>query len=106
MAQGETHGDQYHVLNIEYRFPLLWLERGYDALPFYLWRLHGAVYSDVGGAFFGTISQDKIKASVGGELRLDGSLGYYLPFMIQLGYAHGFMDGADNGFYFLLNNPL
>jgi len=103
---GETYGDQYHVLNIEYRFPLLWLERGYDALPFYLWRLHGAVYSDVGGAFFGTISQDKIKASVGGELRLDGSLGYYLPFMIQLGYAHGFMDGADNGFYFLLNNPL
>jgi len=29
-----------------------------------------------------------------------------LPFMLQLGYAHGFMDGADNGFYFLLNNPL
>ncbi len=105
-SAGATYGDQYHVLNLEYRFPLLWLERGYDSLPFYLWRLHGAVYSDVGGAFFGTISQDKLKASLGAELRLDGSLGYYLPFMLQLGYAHGFMDGADNGFYFLLNNPL
>ena len=41
-----SYGDQYHVLNMEYRFPIVWLERGYDALPFYLWRLHGAVYSD------------------------------------------------------------
>ena len=105
-SAGVSYGDQYHVLNMEYRFPIVWLERGYDALPFYLWRLHGAVYSDVGGAFFGSIGKDKIKASLGGELRLDGSLGYYLPFMLQLGYAHGFMDGADNGFYFLLNNPL
>lgn len=101
-----TYGDQYHVANIEYRFPLLWLERGYDTLPFYLWRLHGAIYSDVGGAFFGPFSFEKIKASIGAELRLDGSLGYYLPFMLQLGYAHGFMEGAQNGFYFLLNNPL
>ena len=103
---GATYGDQYHVLNVEYRFPIVWLERGYDTLPFYLWRLHGAVYSDVGGAFFGTIDSDKIKASVGGELRLDGSLGHYLPFMFQLGYAHGFMSNADSGVYFLLNNPL
>lgn len=105
-SPGATYGDQYHVLNVEYRFPIVWLERGYEALPFYLWRLHGAVYSDIGGAFFGKIAPDKFKASVGGELRLDGYLGYYLPFMLQLGYAHGFMDGADSGFYFLLNNPL
>lgn len=101
-----TYGDQYHVANLEYRFPIVWIERGYDTLPFYLWRLHAAVYSDLGSAFFGPFSLDKIKASVGAEIRLDGSLGYFLPFMIQVGYAHGFMDGAQSGVYFLLNNPL
>jgi hypothetical protein len=103
---GAFYGDQMHVLNLEYRFPLLWIERGYETLPGFLWRLHGALYSDVGSAFFGPFSLDKLNASVGGELRLDGSLGYYLPFMLQLGYAHGFMDGADQRVYFLLNNPL
>jgi Tol biopolymer transport system component len=103
---GATYGDQLHVLNIEYRFPLWWLERGYQTVPAFLWRLHGAVYSDVGAAFFGKLTADKLKASVGGELRLDGNLGYYLPFMFQLGYAHGFMDGANHRVYFLLNSPL
>ncbi len=103
---GEFYGDQMHVLNLEYRFPLLWIERGYETLPGFLWRLHGAAYSDIGTAFFGPFSLDKFNVSVGGELRLDGSLGYYLPFMLQLGYAHGFMDGADHSVYFLLNNPL
>jgi hypothetical protein len=105
-APGAFYGDQMHVLNVEYRFPIVWIERGYETVPFYLWRLHAAVYSDVGAAFFGKLTADKIAASVGGELRLDGTLGYYLPFMFQLGYAHGFMDGADHRVYFLLNNPL
>ncbi len=103
---GAFYGDQMHVLNLEYRFPLLWIERGYETLPGFLWRLHAAAYSDIGSAFFGPFSLDKLNVSVGGELRLDGSLGYYLPFMLQLGYAHGFMDGAENRVYFLLNNPL
>lgn len=103
---GAFYGDQLHVLNAEYRFPIAWIERGYETLPFYLWRLHAAVYSDVGAAFFGKLTPDKVRASVGGELRLDGWLGYFLPFMLQLGYAHGFMDGADHRVYFLLNNPL
>ena len=69
-------------------------------------RLHGAVYSDIGTALFGRLALDQIKASLGGELRLDGLLGYFLPFTLQLGYAHGFMEGATHQVYFLLNNPL
>lgn len=103
---GAFYGDQMHVFNLEYRFPILWIERGYETLPGFLWRLHGAVYSDIGTAFYGALSLDRFKVSVGGELRLDGSLGYYLPFTLQLGYAHGFMEGADRSVYFLLNNPL
>lgn len=104
--QSDMYGNQLHALTVEYRFPILWLERGYETLPLFLWRLHGAVYSDTGAAFFGDLNISRFKTSVGGELRLDGLLGYYLPFTLQLGYAHGFMEGADRRVYFLLNNPL
>ena len=99
-------GDQMHLLSLSYHFPILWLERGYETLPIFLWRLHGVVYSDVGAAFFGKLGWDRFKASLGAELRVDGVLGYYLPFTLQLGYAYGFMEGADNRVYFLLNNPI
>jgi outer membrane protein assembly factor BamA len=102
----DMYGNQMHSLTVEYRFPIIWLERGYETLPLYLWRLHGALYSDTGAAFFGDLSLSRFKTSVGGELRVDGVLGYYLPFTLQLGYAHGFMEGADRRVYFLLNNPL
>jgi hypothetical protein len=103
---GAFYGDQMHVANIEYRFPIVWIERGYQTLPIFLSRLHAAFYTDIGAAFFGKLSLDQFKTSLGGELRLDGALGYYLPFTLQLGYAHGFMDGATHQVYFLLNNPL
>jgi len=105
-APNVAFGDQFHLLSAEYHFPILWLQRGYETLPLFLWRLHGVVFSDAGAAFFGKLSKERIKASVGGEVRLDGLIGYYLPFTIQLGYAYGFMEGAENQVYFLLNNPL
>ncbi len=100
------YGDQMHLLSMDYVFPIVWLERGYETLPLYFRRLHAAIYSDVGAAFFGKLALGNFRASLGGELRLSGILGYYLPFTLQLGYAYGFMNGADNHVYFLVNNPL
>ena len=61
-------GDQMHVLNVEYRFPITWIEWGYQTLPLYFKRLHGRVFADYGGAFFGPFSFDKLHLGVGGEL--------------------------------------
>ena len=35
----------------EYRFPLLWIDRGFRLWPLYLDRLSGAVFADAGNAF-------------------------------------------------------
>jgi len=37
-----TVGDQYHLLSVEYRSPLLWIERGSATFPIYVRRVHGA----------------------------------------------------------------
>jgi outer membrane protein assembly factor BamA len=98
-------GDQFHVLNAEYRFPIMWIERGIDTFPLYLRRLHGNFFVDYGGAFNGGFSFDKLKVGVGGELILELTYAYYFNAALQLGYARGFEKGGGDQVYFLLNSP-
>jgi hypothetical protein len=98
-------GDQFHVFNFEYRFPIVWIERGYQTWWLYLRRLHAKFFVDYGGAFFGPVALDKLKVGVGGELILELYYAWYFPAALQFGYAHGFGDGGGNQVYFLLNNP-
>src|SRR6185312_3881762 len=60
-------GDQFHVLNVEYRFPIAWIQRGFQTFPLFLQRVHGRLFVDYGGAFSGAFSFDKLKVGVGGE---------------------------------------
>lgn len=102
------YGNQYHVLNAEYRFPIWRVERGYETLPIYFQLLHGAVFVDAGNAFSGPFDFDNLKnfkVGVGAELRLDAYLFYNVGATFQLGYARGLMSGGKNQVYFLLNNP-
>lgn len=102
---GSVFGNQFHVLNVEYRFPIVWIERGYNTLPIYFRRLHGRVFVDYGGAFTGPIALDKLKLGVGAELLLELTYLYYFSAALQLGYARGVDAGGGNHVYFLLNNP-
>jgi hypothetical protein len=98
-------GDQFHVWNFEYRFPILWLERGYQTFPVYFRRLHGKAFVDYGGAFFGDAAKDKFRLGVGGELICELTYLWFFDAALQLGYAHGFDQGGGNQVYFLLNSP-
>jgi hypothetical protein len=99
------YGDQFHVLNAEYRFPIAWIERGLETFPLYLRRLHGKVFADYGGAFTGDFAFDKLKLGVGAEAMLELTYAYYFNAALQIGYAHGFDQGGGNQIYFLLNSP-
>jgi hypothetical protein len=98
-------GDQFHVLNLEYRFPITWIEWGYQTLPLYFRRLHGRVFADYGGAFYGDFTFDKLKLGVGAELMLEITYAWFFPAALQLGYAYGVDKGGGNQVYFLLNSP-
>jgi Tol biopolymer transport system component len=98
-------GDQFHVFNFEYRFPVAWIERGIETLPLYLRRLHAKVFVDYGGAFTGSAALDKLKLGVGGEAILEVIYAWYYAAALQLGYAHGFSAGGGDQVYFLLNSP-
>src|SRR5262249_17787835 len=99
-------GSQFHVVNLEYRFPIAWIERGlYKTLFLYFRRLHAKLFLDYGGAFSDGFAFDKLKLGVGAELICEFFYGWYFPASLQLGYAYGVDKGGGNQVYFLLNSP-
>lgn len=98
-------GDQYHLLSAEFRSPLLWIERGYDTFPIYLRRLYGAAFVDSGAAFFGALRPGDIRYGVGGELRFQFKIIYYVESEVQLGFARGLSEGGGNQLYLVTTFP-
>jgi hypothetical protein len=100
-------GNQYHLLNLEYRQELLRIEHGVQTLPIYLRRVNLAVLGDAGAAFDGAFEQGKaLRTSLGGALRLDAFFGYYIPGTFELGYARGLSHDGINETWFLLTGSL
>jgi len=99
-------GDQYHLLNLEYRQELAVFERGLDSLPFYVRRLHFAGMVDVGDAFTGPVEPGDFKVGIGGALRLDMVFGYFVPGALDIGYARGLGSAGINEWWMLLTGEL
>jgi outer membrane protein assembly factor BamA len=91
-------GERAVLASLEYRFPLVEIGRGGVSAPFFLRRLHGALFVDAGEAWTdGTFHADGLHAGVGAEIRLDLLFSYFLPLSVRLGLAVG-LD-ATGGVY-------
>jgi hypothetical protein len=106
-APGSVTGNQYHLLNVEYRQELWQIEHGLGTLPVYLRRLHLAALSDAATAFDRALDiHNNVRLSVGGALRLDAFFGYFVPGTFEIGYARGVVQGGNNETWFLLTGSL
>jgi hypothetical protein len=92
-------GSMFGLGSMEYRFPIVDIETGVLTLPFYLRRLHAAIFVDVGEAAIDSPDLDALKVGLGAELRLDMLLAYYLQTTLRLGYARGLSAGGGNNFF-------
>jgi hypothetical protein len=91
-------GNQYHLYNAEYRFPILNVDRGFSTFPLFFHRVSGAFFADYGGAFYDLDPKDwtdKFHLGIGAELWIECTIGYFLNPIIRLGYAHGIDDVAS-----------
>src|SRR6478736_1833609 len=90
-APGQFIGTSYNLLNVEYRVPLLYADRGLSTLPVFLRTLSGVVFFDYGGAY-NQIDRndlfDQLHGSVGAELWVDAVTAYFLTSNLRLGIAH------------------
>jgi WD40-like Beta Propeller Repeat/Omp85 superfamily domain len=92
------------LMNAEYRFPILNLDRGLSTLPVFLNRISGNVFFDYGGAF-DDFRTSVFKVGAGAEAWFDLLLGYNLGFTFRLGYARGFSSGGIDKSYFVAAIP-
>ncbi len=99
-------GDQFHLVNLEYRHKLWQIERGLATLPIYFRRLHVAALVDGGAAYDGDVVADDVKVSVGGALRLDAVFGYFAPGSFEVGYARGLSSEGIDETWLLMTTTL
>jgi len=84
------NGSQYNLANLEYRFPIAIIERGYQTIPVFFDYVSGTLFLDYGGAF-DTLDLNDLKnsyhAGIGGELHFGFTLGYFLDTSFTIGWA-------------------
>jgi hypothetical protein len=93
-------GSNYNLLNAEYRFPIVYADRGLSTLPVFLRGVSGTLFADYGAAYDEIDLEDPFDlfhAGVGGELWVDLVLGYHAQGNIRLGYARGLDSEAIHG---------
>ncbi len=97
-------GRSYTLGNIEYRFPIVNVDRGPSTLPFFLNRVTGNVFFDYGSAF-DQFTDAHFKSGTGAELWFDTTLGYIAAFTFRIGYARGLASGGIDKTYFVAAVP-
>jgi Tol biopolymer transport system component len=100
-------GNQYHLLNLEYRQELWQIEHGLATLPIYLRHLHLALLNDWGTAYDTSFDPStNLRISAGAALRVDAFFGYFVPGTFEVGYAHGLIGNGLSETWFLLTGSL
>ncbi len=90
------------LASVEWRLPLLRLERGWMAPPLGLDQLSAAFFIDSGAAWQQGSTPDRYFTGAGVELNSDVRAFYYLPLRLRLGYAYGFADEGEHQLYLQL----
>ena len=100
-------GDHLYLATVEYRFPLLWIERGFATAPLWLRGISMNVFAEAGQVFDNTTYAPfrgspqgftafwaNTRPSIGAELLGDIVVGWGGGFTGRLGYSIGFGEGA------------
>lgn len=99
-------GNKGALLSTEYRFPILYAEKGFMYGYTFFDKIWGNVFYDIGGADFGSISDLKLKRSYGAELNIDTLMFWYAGATLKLGYVKGIDEDGEEKFYFGLGGAL
>jgi len=80
-------GERAIVTNLDFRFPIRYVQRGFGTVPVFLRSIHGALFADAANGWTGTFHSVDFRRSFGAELSLDTVVGYALPVTFTSGIA-------------------
>jgi outer membrane protein assembly factor BamA len=87
-AEKVQQGKQALLASVEYRFPLMVIERGLGYWPIFFDDLRGGVFVEAGLAG-DTLDIENLKVGFGAELSLSLTTGYFFNWALRLGIAQG-----------------
>jgi WD40-like Beta Propeller Repeat len=87
---------------LELRFPIALIERGFMAPPIGVHELSGSVFVNSGDAWDDGTSPDRLSTGAGAELTAELIAGYRFGLDLRLGYARGFNQGREHQVYLTL----
>ena len=87
IGEDRVSGNRAVVINLDYRVPLLRIERGAGTLPLFLRTVHTAVFVDVGNAWSDRFRSSDLRSATGAELSFDTIVGYFVPVTFSAGAA-------------------
>lgn len=96
---GEFNGRYFANINLEYRIPLIDIDRGVSSIPVFFQRVVAVPFTDWGRAWTQRISYRDIVGSIGASLVFILRLGYGERIELTMQYAHGF-DSEEGLDYF------
>lgn len=97
---GQYAGNDFNLLNVEYRAPLWYADRGVSTLPLFLRSLSAAAFFDYGAAYDRLDLKDPLepfRAGTGAEIWADLYVGYLIYANLRLGFAKGLHAEAPGG---------
>ena len=80
-------GSRVAAASVEYRWPVLRIQRGFGTWPIFLHTMHAAAFADAGHAWTRSFQIRDAKTSAGAELSFDLALGYSAPLTTSIGAA-------------------
>jgi hypothetical protein len=83
----EFAGTRIGIVNLEYRVPIVRVERGIGTWPVFLRALHATAFVDAGKTWTGGASGQPLERSAGAEIAADLRLAYQLPLTTAFGIA-------------------
>jgi len=86
-------GSRVAVANVDYRFPLLRIERGHGTWPFFIHTIHAALFGDAGQTWSTHVTAHDLKTSFGAEISANLVIGYVGALTTTAGAAR-IHDGA------------
>jgi hypothetical protein len=98
--QQQFAGSDFNLLNLEYRLPLWYADRGISTLPVFLRTISAAAFLDYGAAYDRLDAKDPFNAfhaGVGAELWADLLTTYYATANLRFGVAKGLDRQAPGG---------
>ncbi len=93
VPEGDLFGHHAVVGNLDYRFPIAWVQRGVGTLPLMLRNVHGAVFADTATAWDEAERRPGLRRSLGAELSFDAVVLYAVPVTVATGAA--WRDGGS-----------